>query len=85
MTPATPYSISKIAAELDATALGEAYYGNALRVAKDIPEVTPDERSLLDRWATGLNSPSDRFRLQDLAIKLRTIENDHNPKLRNFL
>lgn len=64
------YGRKQIAAELRATALGEAYYGNALRVAKDIPGVTAEERSLLDRCATKGLTFSDGMRLQDLAIKI---------------
>lgn len=67
------YNTKQIARELRATADGEAYFGNALRVAKDIPGVTEDERSVLDRWSIGANTSSDRFRLQEIAIKLHTM------------
>ena len=67
---ATPYNLKRIAWELERTAMGDGFYGNALRVAKDIPEVTPEERSLLDRYATGGNSGRDFFALQDLAMRL---------------
>ncbi len=66
------YNEKRIGWELERTAMGDGYYGNALRVAKDIPGVTDEERSLLDRWATGRQSSSDRFRLQDLAMKVYT-------------
>jgi hypothetical protein len=68
------YTLSRIAKELDDTALGKAYYGNALRVAKDIPGVTAEERALLDRYATGAQRGTDHVGLQDLAIKLRIRE-----------
>lgn len=64
------YDCKKIADELTATALGRAHFGNALRVAKDIPGMTPEDRSVLDRFATGANSASDGLSLQDIANKL---------------
>jgi len=65
------YNEARIAWELECTAMGEAYYGNALRVAKDLDCVTPEDRSLLDRWATGGNGGTDHVALQDLALKIR--------------
>lgn len=64
------YDKQQISRELQATALGQAFYGNALRVAKDIPSVTPEERSLLDRWATGAATATDGWALQRLAQKI---------------
>lgn len=64
------YDQKQIAAELTATALGNAHFGNALRVAKDIPGTTAQDRSLLDRWATGKNSAEDGRDLQHFANKL---------------
>lgn len=66
----TTYSPAKIADELDDTALGRTYYGNALRVAKDFP-LTDEDRSCLDRWTTGQNNSTDHISLQDIAIKIR--------------
>lgn len=71
MTTAQTYSLTRIADELDATANGHAYYGNALRVAKDVPGVTAEDRSCLDRYADGSYVSADRFTLLDLAIRLR--------------
>lgn len=68
-----PYSLQRIAKELELTATGAAYYGNALRVTKDIPGVSDEERLLLDRYATGRQRDPDHVALQDLAIKLRTL------------
>ncbi len=73
--PTTAYTHSRIAAELDATATGRAYHGNALRVAKDIPGVNDQERALLDRWATGIQDGTDHVALQDLANNIRKIAN----------
>lgn len=64
------YDHKRIAAELTATALGQAHFGNALRVAKDIPGITPEDRSVLDRFATGTNSASDGHHLQDISNKI---------------
>lgn len=69
----SPYSLQRIAKELDLTAAGEAYYGNALRVAKDVPGVSGEDRLLLDRYATGRQRDPDHVALQELAIKLRTL------------
>lgn len=73
--PAQPevvkYDLARIADELDWTAQGLAYSGNALRVAKDIPGVTDVQRSLLDRYATGAQKDTDHIALQDLAISIR--------------
>jgi hypothetical protein len=64
------YRRKQNAAELRATALGEAYHGNALRVAKDIPGVTDKDRSLLDACMTRGIDFDMRMRLQDLAIRI---------------
>lgn len=67
-----PYDKYQIARELDATAQGHAYFGNALRVAKDIPGLTDDDRAVLDRYATGQQIGTDHIRLQDVATKVRS-------------
>lgn len=64
------YSLKQIAKELTATALGDAYYGNALRVAKDLPGLTDADRALLDRYATGTQSGTDHVCLQVLASQI---------------
>ena len=66
----TAYDTIKIAAELQATALGEAHFGNALRVAKDIPGMTPGDLSVLDKFATGTQSSSDGWHLQAIAVRI---------------
>lgn len=72
--PQGAYGAKRIAWELDATAQGQAYYGNALRVAKELPGVTAEDRSLLDRYATGANTGTDHVALQDLANRIRQSE-----------
>jgi hypothetical protein len=64
------YDLTAIANELMQTALGNAYYGNALRVAMDIPGVDADDRSLLGRYATGRNTGTDHIELCDLANRI---------------
>lgn len=65
------YDLVQIAKELEQTALNHAYYGNALRVAKDIPGLSTDEIQVLDRYATGLQRSSDHVALQGIAVYLR--------------
>ena len=61
----------RIAWELERTAMGGGYYGDALRVAKGFPEATPSVRALLDRWATGKqNGLSDRTDLCNFALQI---------------
>lgn len=61
----------RIAWELERTAMGDGYYGDALRVAKGFPEATPSVRALLDRWATGRqNGLSDRTGLCTFALQI---------------
>ncbi|MDD2741264.1 MAG: hypothetical protein PHV02_03265 [Rhodocyclaceae bacterium] len=64
------YDNRAIAAELAATALGQAYYGNALYVAVDMPGLSEDERLCLKRWLDGGQNRGDGFRLQDISIKI---------------
>lgn len=64
------YSPKQIARELMATALGEAYHGNALYVAKDIPVLTDEERWVLLRWLDGSQCGSDWRELQMIAQKV---------------
>lgn len=70
---ANKYNVERIAWEMEQTALGNAFYGNALRVAKDIPSLSDEDLSLLDRFATGLNSGTDHVSLQRLACRLESI------------
>lgn len=64
------YDTKRIAKELTATALGNAYYGNALYVARDIPGVTDDDRLVLQRYLEGSQVATDSLRLQEIAIQL---------------
>lgn len=70
------YGAQRIAWELERTAMGDAHFGNALRVAKDIPGMTDQDRALLDRFATGTASGTDHVGLQDLAMRVRTPQHE---------
>lgn len=65
-----PYGPRRIAWELERTAMGDAFYGNALRVAKDLACATENDRALLDRWAAGRQQLGDHIQLQALANKI---------------
>lgn len=67
------YDNREIARRLQATAEGETYDGNSLRVAKDIPGLTPEDIAVLEAWLTGADQRVPlyyRMRLQDIAIKV---------------
>lgn len=75
-TGAPRYDSARIVSELQATALGQGFFGNALRVAKDMPGVTSDDRALLDRYASGKARGTDHVALQGLA--LRILDDSHS-------
>jgi hypothetical protein len=68
--PAEQYNHKRIGWELERTAMGDGYYGNALRVAKDIPGLTDQDRAVLDRYATGSQHDTDHIALQDIAMRV---------------
>lgn len=65
------YNAVTIANELNATALGESYHGNALYVARDIPCVTHNDVQCLNRWLNGTNTTSDGWRLQEISSYIK--------------
>ena len=65
------YDHQQIAKELEATANGESYYGNALYVAMELPWTSANDRQMLQRYLHGSELLSDRMRLQDFAIITR--------------
>lgn len=65
----------RIGWELERTAMGDGYYGNALRVAKDIPGLTDQDRAVLDRYATGSQHDTDHIALQDIAMRVYATNN----------
>ena len=61
----------RIAWKLERTAMGDGYYGEALCAAKELPEVTPSVRALLDRWLTGeQRGLDDRIDLCNFALQI---------------
>lgn len=66
------YSYAQIALELRQTAAGQAYHGNALHAAKDIPEIvaSPPHLIAITRYLSGRQTEEDRFRLQEAAAIL---------------
>lgn len=64
------YDKYQIAKELIATALNEAYHGNALYVAKDIPVLTDEERWCIFRYLEGSECGTDHVELQHIAHKI---------------
>lgn len=67
------YNYERIGWELEKTALGEAYYGNALSVVRDIPDLSEKELAVLDRYLTGTQLDTDHVTLQDIALKVYKI------------
>jgi hypothetical protein len=65
------YDHTQIAKELEVTANGDSYYGNALYVALDLPWTTQKHKEMLQRYLHGSELLSDRFTLQDFAILTR--------------
>lgn len=65
------YDLHQIAKELDLTANGESYYGNALYVAMDLPFITKNDKACLMRYLYRGELSSDRFKLQDIATIVR--------------
>lgn len=68
------YNLKRIGWELERTAMGDGYYGNALYVALDIPGVTEKDRQLLHRYLTGGEMKTDHIALQDLAMRIYKME-----------
>ena len=68
------YDAKKIAYELDKTAMGQGYFGNSLRVAKDFPFLSSWDRWVLDAWLTGKQNQVleiPHCDLEDITIKIR--------------
>lgn len=61
----------KLADKLDSIALGESYYESSLYDALEHPVTTRNDRDMLIRYLYGSNTLNDRYKLQDLAIKMR--------------
>jgi hypothetical protein len=64
------YDNQQIAKELRLTASGQYYYGNALYVAMDLPEIVaaPEQRHAILRYLNGTQICTDHIRLQEAAM-----------------
>ena len=67
-TAANPHEIAR---QLDLTALGQAYDGEALRAAKNFKCLNDSEQAVLDRYIAGGQGGTDHVGLQDVAIRIR--------------
>lgn len=72
------YNLRAIAKGLTNTALGNVFHGQALRAARDVPEVVLQEMFLIDRYLTGNEQGTDHVALQSLANKLIAIRGGEN-------
>jgi hypothetical protein len=63
--------MKKLANTLDEISNGQLYDGKVLSEAYSIPELSQFERAIIQRYINGGQSSSDRFRLQEIAIKIR--------------
>lgn len=76
--PTSPYTLSRIAWEIDQTALGNSFFGNALHVAKDVIGLSDEQKELLTRFAHGTQQGTDHVGLQSVANRLREIESSES-------
>jgi len=63
-------SHNQIAKKLIETALGRAYYGDALNAAKAIPILTDEERWVIQRYLEGTQCSTDHVELQQIAYRI---------------
>jgi hypothetical protein len=61
------YDHTNIAEELEATAKGSSYFGNALYVARDFPWATHNDKALLTRYMYGSELLTDKDKLIEFA------------------
>lgn len=71
------YDLNRIAYELDETANGNSYYGNALIVSMDLKFLNDEDRIILKSYLSGFfehnpkNTLAFKTGLQEIAIKIR--------------
>ena len=65
----TRYDNQRIATEIRSTAANESYYGNALYVSLEMPEIVaaPEQRAAIQRYLNGSPETTDHIRLQEAA------------------
>ncbi len=81
--PTDNYDLRRIAHELTLTAQGQAYYGNALYVAKGIPGLQPGHIAVLERWLSGAaqqKSNADGFALQEISNLIFSMGTERPPQ-----
>lgn len=64
------YGLGEIATKLNKTALNEAYHGNELYVARDLPFLGQADKECLSRYIEGTQTSTDHILLQDIAMRL---------------
>lgn len=64
------YSLARIAEEIEHTARGNGFHEDALRAAKDIQALTKEDRDLLDKFFSNLQSKEDYQKLLALALRI---------------
>lgn len=69
-TAPSPYSAKRIGWELERTAMGDGYYGSAIRAAMDFDCISLEERQVLERYAAGNHKATDHIALQEVAHKV---------------
>lgn len=64
------YSHKRIAWELERTAMGDGFYGNSLKVAKEIVQLVGEELAVIQRFETGNQKATDHVALQAIAMRI---------------
>lgn len=64
------YSPRQVGWELERTAMGDGFYGNALLVVRSLVALTPEELAVVQRFECGTHSGTDHVTLQDLALRV---------------
>jgi hypothetical protein len=79
------YDNQQIAKELRLTASGQYYYGNALYVAMDMPEIVaaPEQRHAILRYLNGTQICTDHIRLQEAAMLISPNDQAEPPPTRD--
>lgn len=67
------YNNEQISKEIDITITGKKHYGNSLRIAKDFPVITPQERIIIDRLLVSFNTKEYKKNLKKYKASLVNI------------
>ncbi len=74
----TSYHLGQIAFEIDMTAQGNAYHGNSLLVALDIPDLSNEDKTIL-KWAL---KGKYNHSLQNVALNI--LKNASDKELKEY-